>query len=256
MMAAFRSRFLPRAFCFAHRAILEVPRVMMWVGGAENGRLSREVMRLSRSRRFFFRVFSDPSPSMSVTGRDLLTDREREELRTDDGGDGGGGSDLAGKDSRWTGCGPAVKVKTSGAGFDPTLGQANLILTVPGGVEHGGFEGSAESDNDEDDDDGDDGAARPGECQKVSSGASRVPTHWAMRKFLSSHKHRRLGVQPERLGHCGEAGWDQGARQPVGRRTLRILSQRWAEYNSVSETWVGEGIRIGRPLRKGKVTSP
>jgi len=36
-MAAFRSRPLPRAFCFAQIAILDEPRLTMWVGGAEYG---------------------------------------------------------------------------------------------------------------------------------------------------------------------------------------------------------------------------
>ena len=127
MMAAFLNRFLPSAFCFAHNAIFEVPRLMMCVGGDEYGQLRREVMRSSRSRRFFFRKCSDPSPSTSVTGRDLLLTLERV-------GDLAFCGDAAEvKDSRCAGMGLAVKVKTFGGEADRAVCQANLILTAARG---------------------------------------------------------------------------------------------------------------------------
>lgn len=82
-------------------------------------------MRSSRSRRFFFLKCSDPSPSTSVTGRDLLVSLERD-------ADLVGCGDVVGEnDSRCAGVGPAVKVKTFGAELDLAVCQANLILTAP-----------------------------------------------------------------------------------------------------------------------------
>lgn len=122
-MAAFLNKFLPNAFCFAHNAIFDVPRPIICVGGAEYGRLSREVMRLSRSRRFFLPRCSDPSPSTSVTGRDLFITLERL------AGLVGGGELVEAKESRRAGVGPAVKVKVLGAELGLAVCQANLILT-------------------------------------------------------------------------------------------------------------------------------
>lgn len=67
-IAAFRSRFRPSDFCFAHTAILELPLSTILVAGWENCGLSREVMRKSLKRRFFFCV-QEFSPSMSATAR-------------------------------------------------------------------------------------------------------------------------------------------------------------------------------------------
>jgi hypothetical protein len=67
-IAALRSRFRPRDLCFAHTAILELPLSTMLVAGCENWGDSREVMRKSRSLRFFFCV-QECSPSMSAVAR-------------------------------------------------------------------------------------------------------------------------------------------------------------------------------------------
>jgi hypothetical protein len=67
-IAAFRSRFLPVDFCFAHTAILELPLSTMLVAGCENCGDNREVMRKSLSRRFFFCV-QECSPSISAAAR-------------------------------------------------------------------------------------------------------------------------------------------------------------------------------------------
>jgi hypothetical protein len=67
-MAAFGSRFRPNAFCLAHTAILELPRSTMLDAGWENWGDSRDVMRNSRSRRFFF-CTHECSPSISAAGR-------------------------------------------------------------------------------------------------------------------------------------------------------------------------------------------
>jgi len=67
-IAAFRSKFRPSDFCFAHTAILELPRSTILVAGWENCGLSREVMRNSLKRRFFFWM-QELSPSMSATAR-------------------------------------------------------------------------------------------------------------------------------------------------------------------------------------------
>lgn len=83
-------------------------------------------MRSSRSRRFFFPECSDPSPSTSVTGLDLLVTFERL------AGLVGCGDAVDGKDSRCAGVGLAVKVNcTSGAEVGLALCQANPILTGP-----------------------------------------------------------------------------------------------------------------------------
>ncbi len=84
-------------------------------------------MRLSRSRRFFFPECSDPSPSTSVTGLDLLVTFERlaDLVGVVDAVDG--------KDSRCDGVGPAVKVNTSGVEVGLAVCQANPILTAPKG---------------------------------------------------------------------------------------------------------------------------
>lgn len=71
-MAAFRNRSLPRILCWAHIANFDVPRLTMCDVGVANGRLSLEVIRFSRSLRFFFCRFPEPSPSTSACGRDLL----------------------------------------------------------------------------------------------------------------------------------------------------------------------------------------
>jgi hypothetical protein len=70
-MAAFRSRFRPRPFCFAHTAILELPRSTILVAGYENWGESRDVIRNSLSRRFFF-CKHECSPSISATARPLF----------------------------------------------------------------------------------------------------------------------------------------------------------------------------------------
>lgn len=72
MMAAFRSRSLPIDLRRAHVANFEVPRPIMCVVGVANGRLSLDVMRFSRRRRFFFCRLPDPSPSTSACGRTRL----------------------------------------------------------------------------------------------------------------------------------------------------------------------------------------
>lgn len=73
MIAAFLSRFLPKALFFPHMAILETPRFTMFEAGWENGRLRREVMRCSRKRLFFLPSF--PSPSTSERARRRLNGR-------------------------------------------------------------------------------------------------------------------------------------------------------------------------------------
>src|SRR5579862_9069368 len=72
IIAAFLSKFRPNAFCFAHTAIFDDPRSTICVGGAENGRLSLDVINTSRSLRFFFMNPPLVSPSMSARGRCLL----------------------------------------------------------------------------------------------------------------------------------------------------------------------------------------
>jgi len=67
-MAAFLSKFRPRAFCLAHTAILELPRSTILVAGCENCGDSREVIRNNRRRRFFF-CTQECSPSISATAR-------------------------------------------------------------------------------------------------------------------------------------------------------------------------------------------
>ena len=62
MIAARRRELRLRAFCLAHTAIFEEPRVTICVGGAENGRLSREVTKDRRRRRFFSSSAWLPSP--------------------------------------------------------------------------------------------------------------------------------------------------------------------------------------------------
>lgn len=72
MMAAFLSRSLPNILCRAQTANFDVPRLTMCVVGVANGRLSLEVMRFNRSRRFFFCRFPEHSPSTSARGRNRL----------------------------------------------------------------------------------------------------------------------------------------------------------------------------------------
>ena len=72
MMAAFRKRSLPNILCRAQIANFEVPRLTICVVGVANGRLSLEVMRFNRSRRFFFCRLPEPSPSTSACGRNRL----------------------------------------------------------------------------------------------------------------------------------------------------------------------------------------
>ena len=91
-------------------------------------------MRLSRSRRFFFPLCSDPSPSTSVNGRHLFAILHRDEDLV--GCDGEGGGEGEEKQSRRAGVGPAVKVKALGVELDLASCQANLILTVHEG-QHG-----------------------------------------------------------------------------------------------------------------------
>jgi hypothetical protein len=72
IIAAFLSIFRPNAFLFANTAIFDDPRSTICVGGAENGRLSLDVINISRSLRFFFMNPPLLSPSMSASGRCLL----------------------------------------------------------------------------------------------------------------------------------------------------------------------------------------
>jgi hypothetical protein len=96
-MAALRSRFRPIAFCFAQTAILELPLSTILVAGWENCGESRDVIKKSRSRLFFFHVH-ECSPSMSAAARHRFLDR--------------------GTDGRWgkvramTGCGGVRKVNS------------------------------------------------------------------------------------------------------------------------------------------------
>jgi hypothetical protein len=73
-MAALRSRFRPIAFCFAHTAILELPLSTILVAGWENWGESRDVIKKSLSRLFFFHVH-ECSPSMSAAARHRFLDR-------------------------------------------------------------------------------------------------------------------------------------------------------------------------------------
>jgi hypothetical protein len=67
-IAAFRNKLRPRDFCFAHTAILELPRSTILVAGCEYCGERREVMRNNLSRRFFF-CMQECSPSMSPVAR-------------------------------------------------------------------------------------------------------------------------------------------------------------------------------------------
>lgn len=73
-MAAFLSRFLPKALLFPQMAILvPTPRLTMLEAGWENGLLRREVQKMKRSLRFFLPLF--PSPSTSERARRRLNGR-------------------------------------------------------------------------------------------------------------------------------------------------------------------------------------
>jgi hypothetical protein len=70
-MAAFRNKLRPSAFCLAQTAIFELPLSTMLLAGRLNGSESLEVIKKSRSLRFFF-LGDENSPSMSVRGRARL----------------------------------------------------------------------------------------------------------------------------------------------------------------------------------------
>lgn len=72
-MAAFLSKFLPKALLFPQIAILvPTPRFTIFEAGWENGLLRREVQKMKRSLRFFLPLF--PSPSTSERARRRLND--------------------------------------------------------------------------------------------------------------------------------------------------------------------------------------
>lgn len=72
MIAAFLMLLSSFRRPFAHAAIFDIPRSTMFEAGAENGRLSLEVMRFNLNLRFFFPT--DVPPSTSASGRLLLND--------------------------------------------------------------------------------------------------------------------------------------------------------------------------------------
>lgn len=94
-MAALGSKFRPKAFFLAHTAIFELPRSTMLDAGCENCGDSRDVMRNSRSRRFFF-CTHECSPSISATARLRF-------LEADIGGRGRNVSFMAGGGSKMNG---------------------------------------------------------------------------------------------------------------------------------------------------------
>lgn len=79
-IAAFRSRFEPRCFDFAHTAILLLPLSTACEAGVLKGRERRDVMSMRRRRRFL----REPLSSASKT--------ERWRLRREDGWSVGGGT--------------------------------------------------------------------------------------------------------------------------------------------------------------------
>jgi hypothetical protein len=114
-MAALRSAWGIKCFCFAHTAILEDPRSTMWVAGVLNGRESREVISSRRNLRFFLGPEGWSPMSASARLRFLFRPYEFGHL---------------GKDRWGRGREPAVKVKIASRGEDDSCGAMRSMLAL------------------------------------------------------------------------------------------------------------------------------